>query len=257
MSRRSAAIAANLCVARPTWAQSRRDGKISQRLARQIVSDITEHGLEPGDLFGSEPELAERYEVGRATLREALQLLESQGVVTAKRGPKGGIFVAEATAQDFARMARLHLQARGATYREVAAARRTIEPLLARLAAETADEEARAELDEVMAEAERIDPADDVAFFQNLSRFHTTVAGMTRNVVYNAIATIVQEVHDARWNVSVPAERKARALAVHAEIAAAIRRGEGDTAEQLMREHVEESDRIYERSQGDERVRWA
>src|SRR5690606_4771057 len=142
-------------------------------------------------------------------------------------------------------MARLHLQARGATYREVANARRAIEPLLARLAAESASPDGRSQLDELMAEAEDLDPDDDAAFFRNLSRFHVIVASMTGNTVLDTIATILQEVHDARYNLAVPAERKEGALAVHAAIAAAIRDGDGDTAERLMREHVSESDRVY------------
>ena len=52
-----------------------------------------------GEVFGSEVALLERYRVSRAVLREAVRLLEYHAVATTRRGPGGGLVVAEPQAQ--------------------------------------------------------------------------------------------------------------------------------------------------------------
>src|SRR6516165_7115435 len=67
-----------------------RNVKRSEMLAQEIVEEIIAKGLNPGDLLPPEAEMLSHYGVGRASLREALRLLESQGLVTLKPGPGGG-----------------------------------------------------------------------------------------------------------------------------------------------------------------------
>ena len=74
--------------------------------------------------------------MGRASSREGLRILEIQGLITIKPGPGGGPVVSAASSNEFGRMATLHYQALGATFREVVDARMIIEPLMAKLAAE-------------------------------------------------------------------------------------------------------------------------
>src|SRR6202008_3764003 len=95
----------------------------------------------PGDMLPSEADMIATYAVGRATVREALRLLEVQGLIGLKTGPGGGPGVAQLTARHLGDMARLHLKMAGATYGELVRARLAIEPLMARLAAETQDPE--------------------------------------------------------------------------------------------------------------------
>lgn len=244
-------------VAPRTWDRTRRVDKMAERLARQIIDDILDQGAQPGTRLGSEAQLSAVYGVGRATLREALRLLEVQGFVIPKRGPGGGLAVGEATSRDFARMAKLHLQARGATYGEVLAARLAIEPMLARVATEAVDERGREELRAVMAEAARIEPSDEAGFIANASRFHVVVARMSGNTLLDLIGTIVQEMHEARPSVPTSPPRRTRAVTSHSAIADAIFAGDAAEAERLMREHVLDSSLAYRESgRADERIRW-
>src|SRR6266540_7493975 len=50
---------------------------------RQFLAD---EGLRPGDRLPTEEELVERFEVSRSTLREALRLLEQDGVLEVRQG---------------------------------------------------------------------------------------------------------------------------------------------------------------------------
>ena len=59
---------------RPVW-------KTSEVVAFAVVRDIVEHGLRHGDRLPLEAEMLEQYGVSRESLREALRLLEAQGIV--------------------------------------------------------------------------------------------------------------------------------------------------------------------------------
>src|SRR5207248_1815276 len=77
--------------------------------------------------------------VGRTTLREALRLLETRGVLTIRAGPKGGPVVRRPSAEDFGDALALILQFEGASLSDVIEARNALEPMLARLAAPRID----------------------------------------------------------------------------------------------------------------------
>ena len=59
-----------------------RPPKAAMLVAQRIVRDIMRSGMSPGDLLPPERIMIETYETGRGTLREALRLLEFQGVIS-------------------------------------------------------------------------------------------------------------------------------------------------------------------------------
>lgn len=69
--------------------------KRGQGVAFQILEEVAEAGWPVGELLGSETELMQRYDVSRAVFREAVRVLEHHQVVRMRRGPGGGLFVAE------------------------------------------------------------------------------------------------------------------------------------------------------------------
>src|SRR5215208_4511482 len=68
----------------------RRSPKKAETVARDIVRDIVRQGRQPGDALASESEMLDEYGTSRESLREALRLLEVQGLVSIRRGPGGG-----------------------------------------------------------------------------------------------------------------------------------------------------------------------
>lgn len=67
--------------------------KLAAAVARQIEQDIIESGWNEGELLGTEDQLVDLYGVSRATLREAVRILDHSGLVEMRRGPHGGIVV--------------------------------------------------------------------------------------------------------------------------------------------------------------------
>jgi DNA-binding FadR family transcriptional regulator len=70
-------------------------GKLASAVARQIELDVIKGGWVVGELLGTETELHERYGVSRAVFREAVRLVEHLGIAQTRRGPTGGLMVAE------------------------------------------------------------------------------------------------------------------------------------------------------------------
>src|SRR4051794_39628144 len=85
-----------------------RTEKVAAILARQIVRDIATRQLPPGSSLEPEGIMLERYGVSRASLREALRILETQGLITIKPGPGGGPIVSAVDAAEFGRMSTLY-----------------------------------------------------------------------------------------------------------------------------------------------------
>ncbi len=89
--------------------------KTAETVARRVVQTIVSGGLTAGDKLPREAEMVEHCGVGRETLREALRLLETQGLITLRRGPGGGPVVASADAVNLGRISTLYYQMTGAT----------------------------------------------------------------------------------------------------------------------------------------------
>ncbi|MBE7195935.1 MAG: FadR family transcriptional regulator, partial [Gordonia polyisoprenivorans] len=157
-----------------------RTEKISERVAREIVRDVAAAGVTVGVKLPSEPEMCDRYGVGRGSLREALRILEVQGLISIKAGPGGGPTVAGMSSERLGATAALHLQFAGATLLSVAEARVVLEPVLARQAAVQAD---RA----IVARLTHLSAAPSTGNFERDLRmsgaFHTEVARASGNPV--------------------------------------------------------------------------
>jgi DNA-binding FadR family transcriptional regulator len=93
--------------------------KRSEVVAQRIVKDIRARGLRPGDVLVAEPEMCAAYGVGRSTLREALRVLELQGVIAMRPGRGGGPVVAAPNSRHLASTMALLMQFSNTTFRSV------------------------------------------------------------------------------------------------------------------------------------------
>jgi GntR family transcriptional regulator, transcriptional repressor for pyruvate dehydrogenase complex len=66
----------------------------AEALAREIEEDVAAGILNTGDRLGTKDDLRLRFNVAVATVNEAIKLLDARGLVEARPGPGGGVFVA-------------------------------------------------------------------------------------------------------------------------------------------------------------------
>jgi DNA-binding FadR family transcriptional regulator len=218
-----------------TW--DRRGDKVSAVIAREIVRDIARQRLAPGTTLGPESLLLQRYQVSRASLREALRVLEVHGLIRIKPGPGGGPVVSDVDTADFGRTATLYYQVLGIRFEELVEARLMLEPMMARMAAVRRHggdvEELRTIVDA------GFEAKDDASWSVTSRAFHDKVRSMSGNGLLDLTTGALHDIFSDRVSGLLYAGRQREAVKrVHAEIAEAIGQGDGDTAERLMREHM-------------------
>ncbi|SEO54559.1 FadR/GntR family transcriptional regulator [Trujillonella endophytica] len=215
----------------------KRGAKVAEALAQEIVHEIVSRKLPPGTLLSSEAQMLEDYGVGRGSLREALRILEVHGLITMKPGRNGGPMVIEVGSRDYGRMSSLFFHIGGVTFRQLVEARLSLEPMMARLAAERRGQE----LVGTIVDPETAHVDDDAAYFDATKDFHLTVAAMSGNPVLNLISASLEGIFRDQVNgLLSPADDRRHVLEVHTAIADAISSGDADAAEKLMREHMQE-----------------
>ncbi|MCU4185302.1 GntR family transcriptional regulator [Acidiferrimicrobium sp. IK] len=118
--------------------------KTAELVAGHIRSRIVRKDLREGDALPPENALMEDFSVSRPTLREAFRILESEGLITVRRGARGGARVQEPSIDVAARYAGLVLQHRAATLSDVVDARVVVEAPAAAVLASRRDRAASA-----------------------------------------------------------------------------------------------------------------
>jgi GntR family transcriptional regulator, transcriptional repressor for pyruvate dehydrogenase complex len=224
---------------RLAWLDIPRSGKISEKIARDILDDIVVRKLAPGTMLASEAVMLERYGVGRASLREALRILEIHGLLKIKPGPRGGPVVAEVTSSDLGRSATFFFHAVGATYQDLLYARLAIEPMMARLAAINLTDEGAAELRRTLENHERDATRPASSWGRTSAGFHVIVNGLSGNLVLDLLCRSLLDIHAERTQTEFPVSERGDVRKAHERIAQAILDGEPDVAEERMRRHVQ------------------
>jgi GntR family transcriptional regulator, transcriptional repressor for pyruvate dehydrogenase complex len=248
-----------------------RRGKISLGIAQAIVRRIAIDNLSPGSPLPTEQAMATQFGVGRASIREALRLLELQGIVAIRRGNGGGPIVGSSAPQRFGETMTMHLQVQHATMRDVNEAVIYLEPLAAERAAllvseGLASKEAVAEMVEesrrgMARVTER--PLSSQAYVDSGSQFPILVREINPNPVLDLLSESASHIYSSRTahggaNLFTP-ETRIRLQLDHIRIADAIQHGDPDSARRLMREHMASaSEAIFDASPelADELVDW-
>ncbi|MGW0808964.1 FadR/GntR family transcriptional regulator [Nonomuraea sp. NPDC002799] len=172
-----------------------RSARTSELVASSIRSQIARGELQPGDRFPAEDELMEVFGIARTTLREALRILESEGLVTVVRGRHGGPRVTRPTVEHIARMFALLLQIESVTMGDVYDARAAIEPQLAGMLAANRTDLALADLKAAIEAAANAANADDgVAFGEAAAQVHEKIAEHAGNASLSIFARLLHEV---------------------------------------------------------------
>jgi DNA-binding FadR family transcriptional regulator len=214
--------------------------KLAQRVARQIEEEIFAARLQPGVKIGSEPNLMEQHGISRTIFREAVRILEHDGIATMRRGPGGGLFVTDPDSEVVAHAAAQWLRFNDASVEELYAAREVLESRCATSAAEQIDEEGTQRL-RAMIEREQ-ELADQKAFAdytrQTLT-FHETIAELSGNTVYLLFVKTLCELTPIY--AASPAYQRKHVLEegrAHRAIAEAIIAGDGAVASRRMITHL-------------------
>lgn len=215
--------------------------QIADELRRLIVSGK----LSEGDSLGHEPELVERFGVSRPSLREALRILEAEGLITVVRGMLGGIIVHEPDERMTARTAALVLQARNVSLADVYEARTLLEPIAVRVIASARSRQAAARELRLLIKQEVRVILDPDAFGPANARFHERLVALAGNQTLSIVGEMLNEVVTRAVTAvsrSGPAPDSAatrrRGIRSQEKLVELIEAGEAAQAEEHWRQHM-------------------
>ncbi len=232
-------------VARITRPKTRPHVRAFQRIVAAIRDDVFARRLVPGDRLPQEPVLAEQFGVSRLAVREALRVLELQGLVRVEHGFRGGAFVAEISTRPVSHALETLFRLERVDRAELYAARRTLEPPVAALAARDDGRAALAALRENIADAERLVVAGRPAFGTNLA-FHELLADACGNRVLRLMTKAVLELlRTVERRVPSDLLVNREACRAHRALLAALEARSAERAERQMRSHLARVARHY------------
>ena len=218
--------------------------KTYELVAERLVAAIGERRLRPGDPLPTERQLTEEYRVGRSSVREALRMLESQGLIESRGS---GVFAVAEFGNPLNQSLTLLLSLDESNLNELYEMRKLLESELAALAAERRTDEdlgrmltALQEMREGIESEERYIDAD--------VRFHLAIADATKNRfaahMMQALRGLLQRALSSVYNIP---ESAATSLEQHQLILDAIAAGRPNEARRSMQEHLLRVERDIER----------
>lgn len=234
----------------------RRVVKTSETVALNIVHDIVARGLTSGDKLPLEVAMLQEYRVSRASLREALRLLEVQGLISIRPGPGGGPVVGNVDARHLARTASLYFHLGGMKYGELFETQEILEPVCAQLAARNRD---RAGLMVRFLEPGAT-AAEGSKYHAATIDFHSAVYELAGNGVLGLITQAITSIISSHIVSTMdPVELHKSILDEHSQIARAISAGRESRAHRLTLEHFAAQHEYYKNhwpARFDELIEW-
>jgi GntR family transcriptional repressor for pyruvate dehydrogenase complex len=237
-------------VPRPPEAENRiralfspRDGRGSASIVEQLVDLVRAQHLRPGDQLPPERELGQLLGASRATVREALRVLESRGLLRVRVGARGGAFVAIPSSNHAGQGFLDLLISRGVSISQVTEARRVLEIGVIPIVCTTATE---ADLARLAALNERDQQALQEGTYQESHgvEFHQAFVASAHNPVVDTMMASIRDVLLAslRLTQRVPATSRTEGLAEHRDLIDAVAGGRVADAVRIVRRHLERTE---------------
>lgn len=223
-----------------------RQPRVAEIVASRLRDDILSGRLKEGDILPSQENLFTEFGVSPPALREAIHILEVDGLVSIRRGNMGGAVVHLPSAERTAHMISMVLQSRSSTPADVSGALMHLEPICAGMCAARKDRMTevvpylQAEIDRQEAQFE-----DTAQYVGNARRFHEALVSRCGNepmILLIGSLELIWSAHESSvWgDDGGPMQHKTMraALRDHQRLLDAIRDGNADRAVRLAQDHL-------------------
>jgi DNA-binding FadR family transcriptional regulator len=226
--------------------------KLSHLVAESLRAQIV--GGELGEQLPSESELLRRFGVSRPTLREALRVVESEGLIQLGRGARTGATVLGPSVEAAARYGEIYLAAQKTTLGEVHEVRMLLEPsLVGRLASRRSAELLKVLRACVATQRSALAAGDYVTAVNSLNVFHRHMVEHSENRALSLLAGILEGIPAKVYpqflqSGDTPSQQAFRrrtnqSVEAHAKLVELIAAGNPAAAESFWRDYMEETAR--------------
>ncbi|MCU0226811.1 MAG: transcriptional regulator NanR [Bryobacterales bacterium] len=230
--------------------------KLGDQILEQLLHMIESGTVKPGDPLPSERELMSTFGVGRPAVREALQALQSRGLVAIHHGERARVLDLTATSMldQIERSARHLMSTSPQTLEHLKEARLMFECAMVRLAAAKATADDLARLRQLLA-AQEAARRDSQAFLEADMALHEGIAAISGNPLFAAISrAMLQWLADVhRELVRIPGTESVT-IAEHAEILNCMERHSPEAAAMAMANHLTRVNQLYRVRKGGRRA---
>lgn len=210
----------------------------SQRVAQELLARVADSDLKQGQTFATEAELLGEFGVSRPTLREGIRILESQGVLEQRPGPRGGLVIRRPSLEMLAHTVSIYLRFNDVPLASLLKAREVIEPALAAEAALHGSEQDFLDMADSIQRMKK-GGQDQIEFVAENRVFHSIVARAGGNKALETFwGTMSLLAHGEHHGVRFTFGNRQHVIVAHEQILAACRRRDAHAAAVAMSEHV-------------------
>jgi GntR family transcriptional repressor for pyruvate dehydrogenase complex len=213
--------------------------KASDILAEQVRERIFSGELAEGTALPPERQLVEQTGLSRATVREALRVLEVENLLRIRPGRGGGAFVHRPDHRSLANTVQLVIRGQRIRLESLHQTREAIEPTCAALAARHRTDKDLAELD--AANADLVEAGADIPRFLRANiRWHNAVAQAGANELLIGFMSALSQSIYAATDLETFMDEQIRELTAraHAKVTEAVREQDEAAAARRMSRHV-------------------
>lgn len=208
-----------------------RTHKISDQIIEQIRNAILSGRFKPGDKVASEKELISEFGVSKATLREALRVLEGMGLVEIKKGIAGGVFIAEVEMRTTISGIINFLHFKRVSIRDITMIRYLLEPPVVEIAASRIQPEDIAKLENIITET----PPTSPAIVSKEIGFHRYLARMSENPILILVMDFIDNIlNDIKFQLDLGVEFYYKVARAHQAILECLKQKDGVGARREM-----------------------
>lgn len=215
--------------------------RVSDIVVDQITVLIENGSLKIGDRLPTERDMVDQWQVARASVREAMRILEFSGVIEVRPG-KGAFVVGDAGNLEGEEGVRQWFSDHATEAMAMLEVREALERRATRLAAERASPEQIANIEEVINKAQESIAEGDLAQLVYLDRkFHRLVATASQNQIFTQLVDMVTDAMvDPRRSLMRLPGRATQSWSAHREILETIKHRDPDRAERAVDAHLQE-----------------
>jgi len=238
------------------FSRSEGDGKVRAPRLGEVVANrlrvlIVDGKVGDGSDIPPERELLEEFGVSRPTLREALRILETEGLISVRRGAQGGAMAHRPSIEVAGHYMGLLMQSAQIDVNDLADTRQLLESTCASLTAAQPEHSAIADRLGQLIEASKSEIDNPVAFTKAANRFHEELVASCGNQTLILIVGILERIwqlQEERWARNAiqsgaypDLDARKEVLAAHERIQDAIREGDAARAERITERHLDAS----------------
>lgn len=208
-----------------------------EEVTEEIRRLIHQERLQPLHRLPTERSLAEQFGVSRMVIREAIRTLERAGLLAVRKGPTGGIFVAQDYDRPISDLIGNLLAGGEASLENLFEIRLLIEPYAASRSAELGSDADFLRLEALITQAE-------AGWRQGVSprphniEFHRVILRMSRNPIMIVMGEAVLSILSDRIKGVTSPDTSQRALDMHRNILIALRKRQSNKARVLMEKDI-------------------